>query len=315
MRNQQGVVLILSAVIMLNLVGCSDTDARRVQEEDATDTGPVVVYVTNYPLKYFAERIGGEHVTVHFPAPSDEDPAYWTPAPETISNYQQADLILLNGAGYERWTEAVSLPRSRLCQTSSQFTAEDFILLEDAVTHSHGPEGEHAHGGMAFTTWLDPTLAVKQADTIRVALAKLRPQHADAFRQGYAALRSDLEALDQEIADIVMRASDQPVLFSHPVYQYFERRYGLKARSVHWEPDKTPTDAMWAELSELLEKHPAKVMIWEGEPSRTTADKLAELGLVSIVYDPCANTPPELDYLAIQRKNLAALAKSYSESP
>jgi zinc transport system substrate-binding protein len=271
--------------------------------------------VTNYPLKYFAERIGGEHVTVHFPPPSNEDPAYWTPDPETISNYQQADLILLNGAGYERWTEAISLPRSRLCQTSSQFTSEEFILLEDAVTHSHGPEGEHAHGGIAFTTWLDPTLAVKQADTIRVALAKLRPKHADAFRQGYDALRSDLEALDQEIADIVMGASDQPVLFSHPVYQYFERRYGLKARSVHWEPDEAPTDAMWAELRELLEKHPAKVMIWEGEPSRTTADKLAGLGLVSIVYDPCANTPPEGDYLAIQRKNLAALAKIYSDSP
>ena len=315
MRNQQGVVLILSAVIMLNLVGCSDSDARRVKEEDATDTGPVVVYVTNYPLKYFAERIGGEHVTVHFPAPSDEDPAYWTPGPETISNYQQADLILRNGAGYEKWTEAVSLPRSKLCQTSSQFTAEDFILLADAVTHSHGPEGEHAHGGMAFTTWLDPTLAVKQADTIRVALAELRPNHAGAFRQGYDALRSDLEALDQEIADIVMRASNQPVFFSHPVYQYFEHRYGLKARNFHWEHDEAPTDAMWAELKELLERHPAKWMIWVGEPLGKTADKLAELGLSCIVYDPCANTPGAGDYLAVQRKNLAALAMVYSELP
>jgi zinc transport system substrate-binding protein len=330
MRNLQTVVLILSAVIMHYLVGCSDTDQRPVKEEEATDsgltntgptdtgltnTGPTVVYVTNYPLKYFAERIGGEHVTVHFPAPSGDDPAYWMPGPETISNYQQADLILLNGAGYEKWTEAVSLPRSKLCQTSSPFTSEEFILLEDAVTHSHGPEGEHAHGGMAFTTWLDPTLAVKQADAIRSALAELRPKHADAFRQAYEALRSDLEALDQEIADIVMRASDQPVLFSHPVYQYFERRYGLKARSVHWEPDEAPTDAMWAELKELLVRHPTKWMIWENEPLGKTADKLAELGLSSSVYDPCANTPGEGDYLTVQRKNLVALANIYSESP
>lgn len=315
MRNQQGVVLILGAVIMLHLAGCSDTDARRVKEADANDTGPVVVYVTNYPLKYFAERIGGEHVTVHFPAPPDEDPAYWTPDPKTISNYQQADLILLKGAGYEKWAEAASLPRSKLCQTSSQFTAKDFIVVEDAVTHSHGPEGAHTHSGRAFTTWLDPTLAVKQADAIRNALTELRPKHADAFRQGYDALRSDLEALDQEIADTVMAASDQPVLFSHPVYQYFERRYGLQARSVHWEPDEAPTDAMWAELRELLEKHPAKVMIWENEPLGKTADKLAELGLSSIVYDPCAHTPSKGDYLAVQRDNLAALARVYSESP
>ena len=132
---------------------------------------PVVVYVTNYPLKYFAERIGGEQVEVHFPAPPDEDPAYWMPDPETISKYQQADLILLNGAGYEKWVDAVSLPKSKLCHTSAEF-ASDYIALEDAGTHSHGPEGEHAHGGTAFTTWLDPTLAVKQADAIRASLSK-----------------------------------------------------------------------------------------------------------------------------------------------
>ena len=69
------------------------------------------------------------------------------------------------------------------------------------------------------------------------------------------------------------------MVFSHPVYQYFARRYGLNARSVHWEPDEPPTDAMWAELKELLAEHPAKWMIWEGEPLAKTADKLAELGL------------------------------------
>ena len=40
-------------------------------------------------------------------------------------------------------------------------------------------------------------------------------------------------------------------------------------------------------------------------------DKLAELGLASIVFDPCGNTPGKGDYLAIQRKNLAALANIY----
>jgi zinc transport system substrate-binding protein len=315
MRNRQGVVLILIAVSLLHQLGCSETDGRRAMEKVATDTGPVAVYVTNYPLKYFAERIGGEHVTVHFPAPPDEDPAYWTPDPETIGKYQQADLILLNGAGYEKWTESVSLPKSKLCDTSSQFTADDFILLEDAVTHSHGPKGEHAHGGMAFTTWLDPTLAVKQADAICGALVELRPQHADAFRRNCDGLTSDLEVLDQEFANLFSKVSDRPVVFSHPVYQYFERRYFLKAKSVHWEPDEEPTDAMWAELKELLQQHSATWMVWEGESLGSTANQLAELGLTSIVFDPCGNTPRDDDYLATQQKNLTALAKVYSKLP
>jgi zinc transport system substrate-binding protein len=180
----------------------------------------------NYPLKYLAERIGGEHVEVHLPVPADEDPAYWMPDSETISRYQPADLILLNGAGYEQWMQSASLPKSKLCNTSATF-AEGYIALEDALTHSHGPEGEHAHGATAFTTWVDPTLAVKQADAVRASLAELQPENSDAFQKNFDVLKGDLEALDEQIADTVRKTSDRPVVFSHPVYQYFARRYGL----------------------------------------------------------------------------------------
>ena len=74
---------------------------------------PLTIYTINYPLQYFAQRIAGEHAQVISPGPADEDPAFWMPDTETIQRYQQADLILLNGAGYARWTKRVSLPRLR----------------------------------------------------------------------------------------------------------------------------------------------------------------------------------------------------------
>ena len=58
------------------------------------DEASISVYTVNYPLKYFAERIAGEHATVVFPAPKDVDPAYWMPDKKTIADYQKADLIL-----------------------------------------------------------------------------------------------------------------------------------------------------------------------------------------------------------------------------
>ena len=36
----------------------------------------LTVYTVNYPLAYFAERVGGKHIQVVFPAPSDVDPAF-----------------------------------------------------------------------------------------------------------------------------------------------------------------------------------------------------------------------------------------------
>jgi zinc transport system substrate-binding protein len=298
---------------MLSQSGCSDTQDTSTDTQDPSTSGTISVYVVNYPLKYFAERIGGARVEVHFPAPANEDPAYWMPDAETISQYQQADLILLNGAGYEQWVDSASLPRSKLCNTSAAF-AGDYIALADALTHSHGPEGKHAHGGTAFTTWLDPTLAVKQADAVRASLAQLQPENADAFQKNFNALKDDLEALDRQIADTVRKASDRPVVFSHPVYQYFARRYGLNTRSVHWEPDEPPTDAMWAELKALLAVHPAKWMIWEGEPLAQTATKLAELGIDSVPFATCGNVPTEGDFLDVQRGNIESLARVFNAS-
>jgi zinc transport system substrate-binding protein len=64
----------------------------------------------NYPLQYFVQRIGGELVDVSFPAPRGVDPAEWMPDIDTVAEYQQADVILLNGAGYARWLRRMSLP-------------------------------------------------------------------------------------------------------------------------------------------------------------------------------------------------------------
>lgn len=315
MESKPGICVAAMLAAHVGLAGCTDSGSRRAAEKGSGDSGPIVVFVTNYPLQYFAERIGGEHASVQFPAPPDEDPAYWIPGPEIIGEYQHADLILRNGAGYEKWMEAASLPSSKLCDTSSGLALDDFIEVEDTVTHSHGPEGQHAHGKFAFAVWLDPTLTLKQTDTICDAFVDLRPQYEETFRRNGDALKRDLSTLDQEFVDVLSRVPDQPVLFSHPVYQYFQRRYGLNAKSVHWEPDEEPTDAMWAELQEILRQHPAKWMIWEDRPLDSVAHRLSELGLTSVVFNPCGNTPAEGDFLATQRKNLSALAEVYADAP
>ena len=79
------------------------------------------MYVVNYPLKYFATRIAGDAAEVVFPAPPDEDPAFWKPDVETIASFQRADLILRNGASYARWADHATLPASKVVDTSTRF--------------------------------------------------------------------------------------------------------------------------------------------------------------------------------------------------
>ena len=271
---------------------------------------PLDVYVVNYPLKYFCERIGGKHVRVSLPAPTDVDPAYWTPDIDTVADFQKADLILLNGAGYSQWVKKVSLPRSKVVDTSKRFK-DRYITVEGIVTHSHGPGGEHAHGKTAFTTWLDFQLAVLHAEAIAESLARKLPQHQKELGQNLASLRRDLMALDDAVRDISSRNPGQPLIGSHPVYDYLARGYALNMKSVHWEPDELPTDRHWMELQEILIQHPAKWMVWEGEPIQTSVDKLRTHGVGSLTFDPCANVPDIGDFLTVMRQNIDNLRTAY----
>ena len=125
-----------AVAVVLAVTGCGGSDVQSGQavEDVATPT----VYAVNYPLAYFAERIGGEHVTVEFPAPRDLDPAFWRPDEETIGAYQSADLVLLNGAGYAKWLDVVTLSASRLVNTSASFS-DRYLAVAGTVTHSTPP--------------------------------------------------------------------------------------------------------------------------------------------------------------------------------
>lgn len=305
MKKSAGFVWVLATL----LIACSpekSEDTVGPKPSGPQALRPLSVYATNYPLAYFAERIGGEQVDVVFPAPADVDPAYWAPEPEVIAEFQKADLILLNGAGYEKWIERASLPSSKLVDTSVALESS-YLPLDEGVVHTHGPEGEHSHKGWAFTTWMDPMIAIAQAQAVQEALAELRPEAAEDFRVAYEGLQADLLVLDAQLGNVAADFGDRAILFSHPVYQYLDEHLGLNGESVHWEPGEMPTEEMWGALETLLQSHPAEVMVWEGEPLEAVGSRLEGMGIQSVVYNPCGNAPESGNYGSVMLQNVANL--------
>lgn len=270
------------------------------------------VYTVNYPLAYFAQRIGGEHIDVVFPVPADVDPAFWQPDVKDITGFQQADLILLNGAGYAKWIKHASLPRRNRVNTSASFE-DEYISVTESITHQHGPGGEHSHAGTAFTTWLDFRQAIEQARTIKQALENKLPEHADTFGQNFMLLEKELDSLDTAMMTLVSKESDRLFIASHPVYQYLARRYNVNLESVMWEPDVIPDSAQWHSLQRKLDIHKAGWMIWEGKPDEQSVERLRGLGVDSLVFDPRANTPDQGDFISVMKNNIMELQKAFQQ--
>lgn len=301
------------AAVVVAACGCVPEAPESAVENLDEPSRVGAVEVTNEPLAWVAERLAGPLVEVRFRAAEATDPAYWKPTTEDILAMQEADLILLNGASYEGWLKDVSLPTSRLVDTTAA-ARDRLISAAETVTHSHGPEGEHEHTGTAFTTWLDPTLLAEQAQAAAAALAARWPEHAALFAENLAALAADLAALDGELEAATASAGDRALVFSHPVYQYFQRRYGLVGGSVHFEPEVMPDADQWAELDHLLDHGEVQWMVWEEEPIDEIRDALSERGIGVIVVAPCATPPAAGDFLDVMRDNSAALRAAFGAS-
>ena len=270
----------------------------------------ISIYTTNYPLKYFAERIAGEHANVVLPIPPEVDPAFWVPEIEIIIQYQTADLIFVNGASYEKWIHKVSLPQHTLIDTSSSFK-DSLITIEEMTNHSHGFDGEHTHSGTAFTTWLDFSLAAKQANSVYTTLIQRYPQFNRDLEYNFKRLEDELMALDQQLTEIVNKNEDVLILASHPVYQYLQHRYKLNIESVLWEPETLPSNKEWQALTNILETHSSNWMIWEKAPISKTVNKLIQHGIASVVVNPCANVPNEGDFMSVMVNNLQNLSEIF----
>ena len=289
-----------SFLIALVLFSCGSE--KKSTQEEKTQQKPVVA-VVNYPLYTFASQIGGDKIEVFFPQ-INGDPAYWEPDVVSIEKFQNANLILLNGADYAKWKDKVSLPSATQVNTSKAFESQ-LIEIKGEV-HSHGPEGEHSHAGYAFTTWLDLKNAIKQAEAVNEALTEMYPEEKESFNSNFGQVRDQLSRLDDQLSEILSSKENLEVFASHPVYQYLSKGYGINIISYHWEPDQMPTDVDWKEFEHELDHHSARAMLWEDEPLTELKRKLEDLGVSVIVYNPGGNRT-DLDFISLMKQNVENL--------
>jgi zinc transport system substrate-binding protein len=287
------------------LASCDGTERDQGGERaDALKSDRPIVVTSHYPLYFFANRIAsGIDTAPGITLPEIEgDPASWIPGTVQIQLLQSADLIIVNGAGAEPWLDWISLDESRIVDTSADLS-DRLIAMNESVLHRHGPKGDHSNHATAFTTWLDPQLAIEHAKAVERALAALTPEHATKYHHNMAVLEQELMELDGKLSDVFAQLQDRPVFFSHPVYQYLQRRYGINGQSLHWEPDEEPTTPGWIDLQQRRASHPATIMIWEDEPLPTTVRRLEQAGISSVVFHTAANRPTHSDFATLMLEN------------
>lgn len=257
MTRQESFVRAFLALWMLAiLVGCqSSTSPENNASDDAS--GPPKVIVTSQPLLEIAQSLAGSDFRVTRIVPDGVSSRHWKPSKEHVQQMQKAEAILISGASYEPWKNRITLPGSRVKDAAADYY-QQLLVIPDAVTHQHGPEGKHAHAGTLWATWLDPELAGYQISRVAEALIALQPQREAAIETEAARLKLKLETLNSLISEIRTATTDSEmvVVGDSPSYQYLTNRLGWKLQYLHWDDSTAFSEENRNELIELLTSQP-----------------------------------------------------------
>jgi len=300
------IIYALCSLILVVTISCKN-NTKEEKEATVPESKPLV-YASNYPLFYFAEQIGGEFIDLKFSASEENDPSGWNPNAETIASMQEADLIFLNGATFEKWLMNVSISEEIKVNTSAKFD-NDLLPLGEQFTHSHGDGGEHSHEGTASITWLDLSLALEQANAVKEALVKELPSKQEEFTSNFDQLSEKLTALDTGFKELNIDPDKIQLIYSHPVYQYLQNAYKLEGENLHWEPGDSWDQDRKHEMEHLADSKRKTFLIWEDEPAKETREALTKMGVESIIVEPLFSKSEKMDFIETAENNLANLKK------
>ncbi len=291
------VSLCLAAGLLLSLGSCAPATPTPSE-------GAVQATVSILPQKYFVERIGEEHIQVTVMVGPGADPHTYEPKPEQLRALSRSQVYFRIGLPFEAaWMDRFTAanPHMHIVDTSQG------IERMPMPTHHHEGEGtgEGDEGVDDPHIWLSPRLVKVQAETIYEALAEVDPVHRDDYQANLEAFLEDLEALDQEIRDLLKGVPRRKFMVFHPSWGYFARDYGLEMVAIE-VGGQEPSAAELADLIREAREEGITVIFAQPELSTRAAEVIArEIGGRVVLVSPLAE-----DWLENLRRTARALAEA-----
>lgn len=269
------------------------------QEDSSSHSDRLQVTATYYPLYDFAQRVGGQWVTVTNITPAGQEPHEYEPTPQQLAGMQKSQILLYNGATFEPWIQDF-LPS----YSHSAVAANHNIAM--LTGESQGTTDPHY--------WLDPVLAQTMIITIRDAFSKADPDHSTEYARQASEYIIELQKLDGEFSQGLANCRLHEVISSHEALRYLAGRYNFQVEAITGiSPEDDPSPATLANLATLIKQKGITTVFFEELVSPRLAQTLAsETGATTAVFDPIEGMSDDdiaagANYLSVQRQNLSAL--------
>jgi zinc transport system substrate-binding protein len=301
-NDRKAAILAISIIIPLTAAALWFSDQNKT--EGNAQEQQLKVLVTFYPLYEFTKEVGRERIEPSIIIPSGIEPHDWEPTIQDIQKMQQADMIVINGAGFETWLDdfIANNPNAVIVDTSNGIDLmETYVIYENEERHDEFSKDPHI--------WLDPVLAKRQVENIAYALAKIDPENTQYYNQNANAYNTKLAALDNKIRTELSSCTKKDFIAFHDAFGYFAKEYGLNQHTiVGADPNAEPTAVVLQQIIENTQTLDLDIIFTEENVNPRISEVVAdEIGGKTLVLSPIEVIGYNENYFTKMEKNLSNL--------
>jgi zinc transport system substrate-binding protein len=206
--------IIPKSIATTNLSQNSNNSISELEGRDSISSNNtnLKIFASFYPIYDFVKKIGKDTVDVSTIVPANIEPHDFEPTARQIIELQKADVIFINGAGFESWINKIGNPI--VIDLSKDLPIENIGSTPDPHV------------------WLDPNLVKTYSKAIFEKLISLDPQNTDYYTNNFNEFNNKLELLNSDINTNLTNCALNDFIAFHDAFGYFAKRYGLTQHSI-----------------------------------------------------------------------------------
>jgi manganese/iron transport system substrate-binding protein len=274
------------------------------------DGRPLRVVTTFTVIQDIAQNVAGTAAIVESITKPGAEIHDHQPTPLDVVKAQQADLVLWNGMGLERWFERFF---DNVKGVESAVVTEGIAPVSIAEGPYNGKPNPHA--------WMSPSNALVYVVNIRRAMSKADPANAAVYASNAATYTEQIKALDEPLRKrlAAIPEGQRWLVTSEGAFSYLARDYNL--RELYLWPinaDEQATPKQVRRVIDEVRKNKIPVVFSEStisdKPARQVAKETgARYGGVLYVDSLSDARGPVPTYLDLLKVTVETIAKGFGK--
>jgi len=288
-------IVAILVIIPLLSIGLWNSESPIVIEK-AEGQSKITAITSFYPLYEFTKEIGGDKVDVSLLVPQGVEPHEWEPTIRDIQKIEQADLIIINGNGFEKWVDKIDSSKVSIINSGRSF---GWVTGEPTKP-------------VDFHYWLNPLSAKLQIKEIADGLIEADPENVDYYKNTKKTYDLKLDSLHSKIKTELNGCKKDFVAF-HDAFSYFAHEYDLNQHTVIQSnsPHSEPTSKKLEYIIQLSKSLDIDVIFTEeGSGIRASQVIANEIGGKVLILSPLEVVEDDSSYFKKMEENLSNLKEA-----